>query len=72
MFHGDRFPLIVQGHRITDISLAIRHPAAVEADEFGVPGQLLDFLEHLLARQEAEMSRVIPFASIFLHYRLLL
>ena len=60
-------PLLLERHGITQVFLAVGDTAAVEADVFRVLGQLLDFVEFLIACQDAEMARMVTVAHVLTH-----
>ncbi len=56
-----------EGHGIAEAFVRISNATAVEADVLRFLGKLFNFLEHLLARQYAEMAWVVAGTDIFPH-----
>ena len=54
-------------HRVAEVVVGIRRPAAVGADILGVQDHLLYGLEFLLRRQCTDVLRVIAFARLIRH-----
>jgi hypothetical protein len=52
-------------HGIAEIGVAIRHPAAIEADELGVAGDVFDFFKQVVAGQYAQVPLVFALAFVF-------
>jgi hypothetical protein len=49
-------------HGIAKIGVAIRHPAAIEADEAWVAGDVFDVFEQAVTGQDAQVPLVFAFA----------
>jgi hypothetical protein len=63
--------LVIQRHGVAKVFIGVRNPAADEADEAGVFGQLLDFVHFFQAGKHAQVAGVLAAADPFRHFFLL-
>jgi hypothetical protein len=59
--------LILEGHGVAEVVVAVGDPAAVETDVLRVLCQLFDFVKLVIAGQNTQMALMITFALCFFH-----